>query len=315
MRRWIAPLAVACAFGLLLFYVLREPAPQIGKEEPAGEPILTLAADEIDQVKVKGEEELVVERKPEGGFTWWLEPQHLPANQLKVNQLVDWATGLEGVPVGEGRSLAPFGLARPAWEIELYRRGERVARILVGTAVPVQETSFEKRFYAMVQGNPKVYVVSGWVIEELGGGVGEWRERYLMELPIADLTVAELSWGGQAVRVKKVGDRWQVSSTRQQELDTEKIRPFLQQLTMLEAQEFVNDQPSAAELAAYGLNRPWLRGVAATATVRRELLVGNRLTKEDKEYRYAKLAHRPWVFLLETKALEEVRQAAQELGK
>ncbi|MBC7346817.1 MAG: DUF4340 domain-containing protein [Clostridia bacterium] len=315
MRRWWLPLAAAAVFALLLFYVLevdrREPAAD-GKEEPR---LATFETGAVDEIEIGGPEgKLLFKRRPTDGFAWWLEPQHLPANDTRLEYLLQTLANLRGKPVAATEAEAgAFGLERPAWQIELRGGGQTLLALAVGEAVPVTGSGGERLFYARLGGRPEIYTVPGWVIDDCAGKVDDWRERYLAELPTPEVGAVEVAWDGRRLAARRKEERWFLSVPGEGEVDAGKVRTFINRVTFMEAREFVSDRPETAALAGWGLDRPWLVAKLATAdgSLRRELLLGKRAP--GRPLYYAKLADHPWVYLVEARSVEELQAAATEL--
>lgn len=317
MRRWLLPLAAAAAFAALLHFVegVDKTKPTGGEEKPR---LLTFETGAVEEVKISGPQvRLRLVRRPEDGFTWWLEPQHLPANDTRLEYLMNTLADLRGTQLETaGRDAKTFGLDSPVWRVELRRGQEVLALLAVGQAVPVTQAGGEKLYYAQVNGRPEIYTVAGWVIDQLEGNLDDWRERYLAELPTADVAFVEVTWDGQKVAARKEGERWLLATPKQGEADAARVRTLINRISFMEAREFVTDNPPARELAAYGLENPWLKAVLATAgerPVRRELFVGGKA--KSQEMYYAKLAGHPWVYLVEARSVEELQAAAREMTK
>jgi len=315
MKRWLLPLLALAAFAALLYYVVG-----VDKTKPAaGEKpkLLQIEAAAVKEISLSNPEtKLRFVRRPEEGFTWWLEPQHLPANDTRLEYLLNTLADLEGTPLKmTGAETKAFGLDRPTWRVELSL-GQETQVLLVGAAVPVTQAGGEKSYYAQVSGRPQVYTIAGWVVDQFEGKVEDWRERYLAELPTADVAAVEVTWDGERLAARKEGERWLLSAPRQKEADAAKVRTLINRVGFMEAREFVTDNPTPQELAAWGLDKPWLRAVIATAgqkPLRRELVIGGKTNA--KTMYYAKLADHPWVFLVETRSVEELEAAARDLLK
>ncbi|MCR4419861.1 MAG: DUF4340 domain-containing protein [Clostridia bacterium] len=316
MRRWLFPLVAVAAFGLLLYYVVGVDRPKPSTEEPESTPVLTFDAEKADRLEIRGPEvELSVVKRSEDGYEWWLQPQRLPANGSRVESLLLLLGDLRAAVPEAAPAAGTVGLDRPAWRVDVYQGDARLGRLEIGDQVPVTRVGGEMSYYARANGRDPVFTVSETLMEQLRGDLDGWRERYLSDLPTPDVVRVELNRNGSRLAARREGEKWQRTLPRPGDLEAEKMRDLIRKVTLMEAEEFVSDAPSPAELASWGLDRPWLTATLATGgekPLTRRLLVGQKLA--DKDLYYARLADRPWVYAVDTEAVEDLVNAAKELG-
>ncbi|MGB9919115.1 MAG: DUF4340 domain-containing protein [Moorellales bacterium] len=317
MKRWIAPLAAVAAFALLLYYVVGLEKPKSPTEEqPQSVSVLTFEAEKADRVEIQGpDRRFSLVKKPEEGFTWWLEPEHLPGNGSRVESLLLVLADLKATPLEAPPPAETVGLERPTWRVDVYRGQGRLARLEVGDRVPVTRLGEEGSYYARANGQAPVFTVSEGLLEQVRGDLASWRERFLSDVPTPKVVRVEVVAADFRLAARREGEQWKRLEPGAGQPEADKVRDLVRKVAFLEAEEFVTDAPTPKQLASWGLDRPWLRAVVATddePPLVREVLVGGKVP-DQKRY-YARLADRPWIYQVDLQAAEDLLKAAKELG-
>jgi hypothetical protein len=152
-------------FVALLAYVyfgeLRRPAPADTALTPTPLPILIAPADQVVGLTVRGSGKETRLTRPAGG-EWKLEaPQPGPADNTRVNQLLDRLATLNPTrSLTDTTSLEDYGLAQPALEVTLTLADGSTQVLQVGSENP-QQTAY----YAQVQGRPGVHLIAALTAE------------------------------------------------------------------------------------------------------------------------------------------------------
>ena len=146
------------AVALLAVYLIvtKSPKPGNGQEnKPSYFVIREIPTDRVDRLQIKtGNFEGVFVRD---GEEWRHEENAFPVNQLSVGVIISIvASHLNAFErVKNPTSLSDYGFDNPNAVLWLYAGGEQLLKLSVGNKIPTQE-----RYYAMVDGDDTVYIVS-----------------------------------------------------------------------------------------------------------------------------------------------------------
>ena len=202
-------------------------------------------------------EPLVLERATNAWF--FRAPFPYPAQPESVGRFLVRLAGLRergrigGEEVArQTNGLAAFGLAPPAATITIGRGEERVV-VNLGNA-----TAIGREVYAQVVGRDAVITLEAAVLEWLPPGADAWRDRALVNLasvPFDRLQVRPLTNGFEVVR-HPTDRTWQMTKPWPTRANSARLEFLLQELGLLRVASFVQDEPGAEDLTAYGLQPP-----------------------------------------------------------
>lgn len=195
-----------------------------------------------------------------GTNTWFFRaPSLYPAQPESVDRLLTRLSGLrergrvgsEEVARQQG-GLAAFGLAPPTATISVGRGAERLGLSLGSPTAIGQEV------YAQVMGDSGLILLDAEVFDWLPAGFESWRDRTLVNLggiSFDRLQVRPLTNGFEVTRLA-TGRGWQMTKPWPTRANNARIEYLLQDLGLLRIKAFVQDEPGAEELAAFGLQPP-----------------------------------------------------------
>jgi hypothetical protein len=251
-----------------------------------------------------GSDTLELTRNDDG---WRLtRPVDDKADDRAVGDLVSQLAGLRARRVAEypAKDLKAFGLDAPQTVVTL-KPGGQVLKI--GKAA--DEAGGDP--FALVEGNPAVFVLPGAMAKRLVGAPLAFRDRAVARFADADKVVLER--GPRKAVFARVDGSWKLTEPLTAPAEQDDLDEFVNTLAKLRADELVAEKPGPDELKRYGLDRPEVRyRLQAGEQDVLNLLVGDR--EKDGPRVYAKLAGRDLVFLLDPKlsarALGEFRPRA-----
>jgi len=265
--------------------------------------------------------------------TWRLaEPIDAPATAWQADSTVTTLTSMRWVrKAAESDAGSPKDtdthLSDPLRTATLTNDKGRSVTIKVGRHVPLAE----EQTYVQVSGDAHVYVVAQDLLKALSKTVADYREDNVAEFK-TDQAVRVAVRGGEAYDLIKVKDRWAVEVPARRlsaRADGEKVASLLKAVSGLSATEFVNDAPTAQDLAGYGLTTPALSVTVelapptpatapATASAPAKPKKGKGVTVlfgaagMDKKL-FAKLAEKPWVFKVDAEAIKDIQVKLEDL--
>lgn len=230
------------------------------------------------------------------------------------------------------------GLANPALRLTLDGNSRRET-LLIGNPVSAAPDApnavpAAAGYYAKMEDKPPVFTLSlpAALLDTLKNAQETLRDPHVLDFDPRTVSALALSAPNypelnlqrlEASALAPDATPWQIvlrSATQgpqTQPADPARIQRLLTQLTLLTAQKFVSDAPSAADLENYGFNRPEraitltfaappaasLNGAPPETPPAVTLLLGAASEKEDRVY--AKLANAPFVYLVDPDILRE----------
>ena len=278
--------------------------------------VLALEQTQVKRVEVHHDDQrIAVESEGDKGWKM-VAPLEAKADKTKVNDLVSAINGakikelIEETP----QDLAKYGLNPPRWRLTFLIGDDRAEKsLLLG-----DEDTAKSGLNAKRGATDTVFLLESKLLEKLPKDPSDWRDRAIMVLKRDDIERVEIRDGDSVVEVACVencgripDDRWQIRQPLVAKADAVKVRTLLRNLEELKAKSFVAE--AATDLTPYGLDHPavqihiWLKDKSEPVTV---LLGGE---DADKGGRYAMLAERPAVYLIDAKDSGDLVKTAPEL--
>jgi hypothetical protein len=220
-------------------------------------------------------------------------PADEKADDRAVDGLVNELAQLRAKRIAEfpAKDLKAFGLDAPKAVVTLKPDGQ-----VLKIGKPADEASGDH--FAVVEGNPAVFVLSGALAKRLVGAPLAFRDRTIVRF--ADADKVRLERGPRQAVFARVDGSWKLTEPLTGDAEQDDLDDFVNTLAKLRADELVSEKPSADELKKFGLDRPEARyRLQAGDKDVLTLLVGAR--EKDGPRVYAKVAGRDLVFLLDPK--------------
>jgi len=238
-----------------------------------------------------------------------VEPWETRADPTEVSRLLTTLVDLEKRRTLEDPDRAAMGLEPPAATVTLGTEdGERVLQ--VGGEVPVSKD----RIVALAGGS-EAYQVRGAVWDDLTRDPGRWRDKRIVRAEQDDVARVELSGGdGEGpVVLTRDGDSYRLEAPLRDRADRETVRGFLNRLSNLRAQSFIDDPETELEdPETLGLDPPQ---AVVTAEIEGEdepvrVELGG-VADEELERRYGRVGNQVFVFV-DREMVEDVERPAAD---
>jgi hypothetical protein len=205
------------------------------------------------------------------------------------------------------KSLADFGLDKPAAEIDLTLKDGKHLALPIGGKSPTGVW-----VYAKERDKPSVFVLGESVLRDATRPVGDFRDKAVLSVSRTSVTGVEIASGPEAIALEPEGQGWKMTRPAPRPADSESVNDFLDKLGAARVKEFVAEAPPS--LAPYGLDKP-LRVAIHVGKEKdratRTLLFGR--VDEAKKGVYAMRAGETSVLLLPEETWKAVPQSAAAL--
>jgi len=215
---------------------------------------------EVESLRILKQGRPWLEMAREDGQWLLISPLRAPADEEEVGKILSKLTGLRArsFEAEEGADLASFGLADPAWTVEVGLSPDHArVSLVIGSAGRDEgrETVFAKRGET-----PGVVNLDRDVTEALAAGPEQLREKKVFAFKSWEVEKVELDLEGTSVALEKTDEgKWWIRSPIEARAAAARISPFLSSLSRLEGQEFIPAPEEGNGLAAYGLDAPIAR--------------------------------------------------------
>lgn len=296
----------AIVFAVLLAYVLLRERGEVVQ----GTIVLNLNPDDIAKVELQRQQEpkeIVLERK---GKSWWLtKPVRALADETAVETLLDRFKNLKAEVELEEKK-PEYGLANPSLKLVVHDRKGRTYQVQFGNKTP---DNFG--VYALVEGWRKPVVLSSWVFDDANRPLDEFRDKKLLSFDKDNVTKLALIYPNEQVVCEREGkDEWRLVKPIKTEADGSAINALLDNLSTLQARQFIIERPKKSQLVKYRLDKPdfqvqvWLKGREKPLMV----AVGKQ-HETDKTRHYARTSRFPAIVLIDDFDLKNIRKTAADL--
>ena len=223
--------------------------------------LLHVKRDAVRTLEVTGPEGGYSLARADGGQWAFTRPLATQAGRWSVDGLLGNLESLrmESVAAEDPKDLKPFGLDKPARTIALGLGDGTRKTLEIGAATP------DKKYDVRVSDRPLVAVVPGALVDSLAKGMGELRDKRLLEVATYDVSGFDVEMGGakrtyaRTTAKDKDGletSKWRRTAPDAKDLETSKVQDALFSIGGVDVADFV-DQPGAP--ATYGLDAPTLK--------------------------------------------------------
>lgn len=257
------------------------------------------------EIRREGQLVLALERAEDG---WRLtQPLPFPARAASVDNYLNALRDLRFRSLIEPKEvlaqtngLAAYGLAQPA-ALVTVRSGERTWELRLGGRSPIGG-----QVYAQATGHDGVLAVPDSILRLTPVSSFPWRSTALVSLGVGGydrIQVLPATNGFELVR-NPSNQTWRLTRPLDIRADSARIEYLLRQLEMTQVAGFVNDRPTPADLARYGLAPPVAEWILSRGAERlAHLQIGAPATNNTEllHVRDARIGH---IVLVGRKALE-----------
>jgi hypothetical protein len=304
----------------------------LGVEQLRSEAIFTVPVFEVRSLAVQTAPpaNLKIRFRREGPRWGFETPILARANKAGVEGAVNALNALRAARFVEPRDAdaARTGLEAPQLRLTLEGNARRET-LLLGAPVNAAATAGEAvELFAKIEDQPAVFVTSvpTKLLETLRGAQETLRDQHVLDLDTSTVTALTLTAPNQPelnlqrLEATQGAEAWQLvvrggngQAPQTVPADAAIVQRVLEKLHDLTATRFVSDAPTAADLEAFGFNRPELEitlnlstggGPRGTEPATVTLQIG--ATPGDRSAVYARLANAPFVYQIEPDLLQDV---------
>ena len=242
-------IAVVLLAGLTgVLYWSNKHQPSADSTKPPGAPdlgpaMIALNQDDIVKFDLKkdGAEEAVV-AKDNSGAWHTTAPEAVPVASDAINSFMTALAKLNSDHVVQDKAapddLKQFGLDKPKFEADVTTKDGKTRTLLIGDDAPAGRVT-----YAMMQGDPKVYTIPGYVKDIVDRHPRDLRDKKLIAMPEDKINRVELDAKQRLIFVRDNG-QWRMDQPKLIRADASTIDSYVDNLSTAEMDVSAISQPT-----------------------------------------------------------------------
>ena len=307
-------LVLALGLGAYIYFV--EAKRDLTDPATKKEKLFTIDTGKVEEIEVKAASGEVTRLKKNGTAWQIVSPATFEADQSEVSSLLSALETLEIQRTLDEKpaDVKPFELNPPRFTVGVRSSGETAMRKLnVGSKTPTGSD-----LYAMVDGQPKLILISSYVEDSLNKTPFNLREKSVLKFArdgVDSLTVEAA--GSPVMALAKKGADWRFVKPVEAKADFGSVDGVIGKIAQAKMKTIVAPEAgkpqtelTPADLKKYGLDKPQAVSTIGAGSTRATLALGG---KADDTSLYARDLSRPIVFTVDKSLLDDLKKNPDDL--
>ncbi len=264
-------------------------------------------ADKVEEIKVMSAAGDATTLRKEGGVWKLTQPITAAASESEVSGITSALGQMEvGRVVDENpTNLNDYGLSNPRIQIDFKAAGDKdYKKLLVGDKSPTGSDIFAKR-----NDDKQVFLIPSFQETSVNRTTFDLREKSVLKFDREKVDGIDVTSSGKTLTVAKEGGDWKITKPVQTKADFGSVEGLVGRLQSVQMKSIVADNPPAADLKKYGLDKPEATVNLSAGSTRATLLIGG---KAEDNTIYARDASRPAVVTVESALLDDLKKSADD---
>ena len=264
-------------------------------------------ADKVEEIKVMSAAGDATTLRKEGGVWKVTQPITAAASESEVSGITSALGQMEvGRVVDENpTNLNDYGLSNPRIQIDFKAAGDKdYKKLLVGDKSPTGSDIFAKR-----NDDKQVFLIPSFQETSVNRTTFDLREKSVLKFDREKVDGIDVTSSGKTLTVAKEGGDWKITKPVQTKADFGSVEGLVGRLQSAQMKSIVADNPPAADLKKYGLDKPEATVNLSAGSTRATLLIGG---KAEDNTIYARDASRPAVVTVESALLDDLKKSADD---
>lgn len=225
----IATIVLAALAGTLYWSNHHPPSDDTAKASLDTPPkILALKQDDISKVDIlKGGTEAVALAKNSAGKWQITAPTPLSADQDAVSSVLSTVSSLNSERLVDDKptDLAQYGLTKPALEVAITEKDNKLQKLLIGDDTPTGSAVFAK-----LEGDPRVFTVASYNKSSIDKNSNDLRDKRLLTVDFDKLSLVQLSAKNQNIEFGRNKQEWQILKPKPLRADNSQVEDLVRSL-------------------------------------------------------------------------------------
>jgi hypothetical protein len=226
----IAALVLAILTGFLYWSNHHKPAEDTSKISADSSPaILKLDQNSVTRLDLKKKDTKPIMLTKASSGDWQITaPEPLRADQGTVTGMLSTLSSLNSERVVEDKAadLKPFGLDRPALEVDITEKDNKSQELLLGDDTPASGG-----VYAMLAGDPRVFTVASYNRTSVDKTLNDLRDKRLLPVNPDKIGRVELIKKNEDIEFGRNKEAWQILKPKPLRADGSQVSDLVRQLT------------------------------------------------------------------------------------
>jgi hypothetical protein len=308
-RSFLLLLVVALGLGAYIYFVEWERDP-MADATAKKDKVFSTESSTYQQIDIQAASGETTTLRKVNGLWEIVAPEAVPTDSSEVGGLLSTLDSLEIQSVVDENpaSAAAFGLEPARFSVAFTPEGATApTRLQIGRKTPTGGD-----LYARVEGQPRVFLISGYLEDSLNKTPFSLRDKTVLkfERDGADTLTIERS-GATGMTFAKKGSDWRFAKPYDAKADFNLVDGIVGRLSQARMTAIVAAD-GTKDLKTYGLDKPQATATVGEGSTRATLALG---AKHDDGGLYARDLSRPMVFTVEASLLEELTKAPDDFRK
>lgn len=225
----IATLVFAGLAGFLYWSDHHKPSAEAAKPDAEAAPsILKLDENSITTLELKKKDVPPILLTKSGSDWKITEPKPLHADQATVSSMLSTISSLDSERLVEDKSsnLERYGLASPAFELDVIQKDNKPQRLLLGDDTPAGSG-----VYAALAGDPRVFTIATYRKTSLDKSLNDLRDKRLLTVSPDKVSRLEITGKNREIEFGHNKEEWQILKPKPMRADTFAVSELVRKLT------------------------------------------------------------------------------------
>jgi hypothetical protein len=264
-------------------------------------------ADKVEEIKLMSAAGDATTLKKDGGGWQVTQPITAKADESEVSGITSAIGQMEIGRVIDPNptNLNDYGLSNPRFQVEFKGAGDSgYKKLLLGDKSPTGSDLFARR-----NDEQQVFLIPATNETSFNRTTFDLREKNVLKFDREKVDGIDVTASGKTLTVAKDGGDWKITKPVQTKADFGSVEGLVGRLQSVQMKSIVADNPPAADLKKYGLDKPEATVNLSAGSTRATLVVGG---KADDNTVYARDASRPAVVTVESALLDDLKKSADD---
>jgi hypothetical protein len=188
------------------------------------------------------------------GSEWKIaEPKPFAADQTTVSSMLSTISSLDAERLVEDKSsnLERYGLASPAFELDVTEKGNKTERLLLGDDTPAGSG-----LYAALAGDPRVFTIAEYHKTGLDKSLNDLRDKRLLTVSPDKVSRLEIAGNNGEIEFGHNQDEWEILKPKPMRADTFAVSELVRKLTEVRMDFSSSDKAATESDSAFAKDTP-----------------------------------------------------------
>jgi len=250
----IATVVLAGLAGVLYWSDHHKSSAQAAKPDADSSPsILKLDENTITRLELKKKDAPPILLTKSGSDWKITEPKAFAADQTTVSSMLSTISSLDSERLVEdkGSNLGRYGLASPAFELDVTEKDNKTERLLLGDDTPAGSG-----VYAALAGDPRVFTIAGYHKTGLDKSLNDLRDKRLLTASPDKVSRLEIAGNNGEIEFGHNKDEWQILKPKPMRADTFAVSELVRKLTDARMDLSSSDKAETESDSAFAKDTP-----------------------------------------------------------